>query len=159
MLKTDGDQAAQARGWAVKASYVYIALFVAATAWTVTGQPHLMSNYSSAPILWALPLLALAGMVGVPLLTRRGAHGKAFIASSVAIAGLMGTAGAGLFPRWVPALGDLDRSLTIFNSSSSELTLKTMFVMALLGMPLVIGYTIYIYRTFRGKVELDEHSY
>lgn len=159
VLKAGGDLEARAKGWAVKASFVYIALFLAAAAWTVGGKPHLMENYAAAPVLWALPVLALAGMIGVPLFTKRGAPGKAFVASSVAIAGLFGTAGAGLFPRWVPALGDPSRSLTIFNSSSSELTLKTMLVMALVGMPLVIGYTIFIYRTFRGKVEIDEHSY
>lgn len=159
VLKTDGELAERAKGWATKASIPYMVLFLAAAAWTVTAQPHLMENYGTAPYLWALPALALAGMIGIPVLTRKGAHGKAFIASSLAIAGLMGTAGAGLFPRWVPALGDLERSLTIFNSSSSELTLKTMLVLALIGMPLVIGYTIFIYRVFRGKVELDEHSY
>jgi cytochrome d ubiquinol oxidase subunit II len=159
VLKTEGDLAARARGWAVKASVAYIALFVAATAWTVGGQPHLMESYGAAPVLWAVPALALAGMIAIPLLTRKGAAGKAFVASCLSIAGLLGTAGAGLFPRWVPALGDLERSLTIWNSSSSELTLQTMLVLALVGMPLVIGYTIYIYWTFRGKVELDEHSY
>jgi cytochrome d ubiquinol oxidase subunit II len=159
VLKTEGDLAERARGWAVKSSAVYAALFLAAAAWTVTGQPHLMENYGTQPVLWALPALALAGIVAIPVLTRKGAHGKAFIASSLAIAGLFGTAGAGLFPRWVPALGSPERSLTIFNSSSSELTLKTMLVLALIGMPLVIGYTIYIYRTFGGKVEVDDHGY
>jgi cytochrome d ubiquinol oxidase subunit II len=159
VLKTEGELAARAEGWAKSAGVVYILLFLAATAWTVLGQPHLMENYDAAPALWALPGLALFSMLAIQLFLRRGAPGKAFIASSLSIAGILGTAGAGLFPRWVPALGNLPLSLTIYNSSSSELTLKTMLILALIGMPLVIAYTIYVYRTFRGKVELDEQSY
>jgi cytochrome d ubiquinol oxidase subunit II len=43
-------------------------------------------------------------------------------------------------------------SLTIFNASSSFRTLSVMLVIALLGMPIVIGYTLFICRIFKGKV-------
>jgi cytochrome d ubiquinol oxidase subunit II len=59
----------------------------------------------------------------------------------------------------VPALGDASRSLTIYNASSGPYTLKTMLVIALVGMPLVVAYTIFIYSRFRGPVELHDHSY
>ncbi len=59
----------------------------------------------------------------------------------------------------MPGLGESATSLTIANASSSERTLRTMLVIALIGMPAVITYTALIYRTFRGKVVLDEHSY
>ena len=68
---------------------------------------------------------------------------------------LMATAAADLFPRLVPALGAPELSLTAANASSSELTLKTMLVLAVIGMPLVIGYTIWVYRAFRGKIDPD----
>ena len=45
------------------------------------------------------------------------------------------------------------------NASSTPLTLKSMLVIALVGMPIVIAYTIFIYRVFKGKVELTEASY
>ena len=45
------------------------------------------------------------------------------------------------------------------NASSTPLTLKVMLAIALIGMPFVIGYTIFIYRRFKGPVKLDEHSY
>ena len=41
------------------------------------------------------------------------------------------------------------------NASSSKLTLTVMLIIALVGMPFVIGYTIYVYRAFRGKVKLE----
>ncbi len=57
-----------------------------------------------------------------------------------------------LFPNLVIATNDPALSLTIFNSSSSLRTLSVMLVIALLGMPVVIGYTIFIHRIFKGKV-------
>ena len=81
------------------------------------------------------------------------------MASSTAIAAMIGLMGISLFPALVPSSIDAAYNLTIYNASSTPLTLKTMLIIALIGMPLVIGYTIYIYRTFKGKVELNEHSY
>jgi cytochrome bd ubiquinol oxidase subunit II len=57
-----------------------------------------------------------------------------------------------LFPNLVIATNDPKLSLTIFNASSSLRTLSVMLVIALLGMPVVIGYTIFIHRIFKGKV-------
>jgi len=72
---------------------------------------------------------------------------------------MIGLSALSLFPRLVPAFGDLKYSLTIYNASSSETTLKTMLVIALIGMPLVITYTILIYRAFKGKVTITHDSY
>jgi cytochrome d ubiquinol oxidase subunit II len=72
---------------------------------------------------------------------------------------MIGLSALGLFPRLVPSLGDLKYSLTAYNASSSETTLTTMLVIALIGMPLVIAYTIFIYRAFRGKVTITPDSY
>ena len=59
----------------------------------------------------------------------------------------------------VPSSIDLAYSLTIYNASSTPRTLTVMLVIALIGMPLVLAYTAYIYRTFAGKVVVDEESY
>ena len=61
------------------------------------------------------------------------------------------SAAVALFPRLVPAANDDALSLTAANASSGELTLGIMFLFVLLGMPIVGGYTIWVYRTFRGK--------
>ena len=71
----------------------------------------------------------------------------------------LATLGAAIYPNLVPALGDPDRSLTIWNASSSPLTLRVMLIVALAGMPLVLAYTAFIYSRFKGPVALDEHSY
>jgi cytochrome d ubiquinol oxidase subunit II len=55
----------------------------------------------------------------------------------------------------VPCSNDPARSLTVFNSSSSQLTLTAMLVITLIGMPLVLAYTVYIHRVFRGKINVE----
>jgi len=76
----------------------------------------------------------------------------AFWMSCTAFLGLWGIAGAVHFPNLVRASNDPAFSLTIANASSSELTLKVMTIIALIGMPLVVAYTIYLYKVFKGKV-------
>lgn len=98
--------------------------------------------------------LAVVAMMALRLFSQRNAFGKALIASGAAIIFNWGAIGAVLYPNLVPA-SDPAFSLTLFNSSSSELTLGVMALLALVGMPLVIGYTIYVYRIFRGKTSSE----
>jgi cytochrome d ubiquinol oxidase subunit II len=135
-----------------------MALFIVASIISIASQPHLMENFSAAPVLWLVPTLVL-GFTGVSLYFGKAKRpGRAFLFSSLAIAATMGTAGTALFPRLVPALGNLEISLTAANSSSSELTLKIMLVLTIIGMPIVIGYTIWVYRAFAGKVDVESKS-
>ena len=64
-----------------------------------------------------------------------------------------------LFPFLVPASNDPAHGLTIVNAASSQKTLRIMMLIALMGMPCVLGYSGVIYWTFRGKVRMDETSY
>jgi cytochrome d ubiquinol oxidase subunit II len=150
-LKTDGELSDRARHWAAFSWVLYLVLFLTAAIVTVASQPRLLVNYSAAPILWAIPILALACVVLAGVFNIKKRAGLAFIFSSLSIGGMMAIAGAALFPDLVPALGAPEHSLTLYNSSSSELTLKTMLILALIGMPLVLGYTIWIYKAFAGK--------
>jgi cytochrome d ubiquinol oxidase subunit II len=66
--------------------------------------------------------------------------------------------GAIQIPNLVKASNDPALSLTIYNASSSELILKVMLIIALIGMPIVIGYMIYLYKVFKGKIPVAESS-
>jgi cytochrome d ubiquinol oxidase subunit II len=154
-MKTEGEPHERAKRWALTAWVVYLGLYLVAAVVTILSQPQLLENYSALPILWLLPVFALAMIILIPVFRSKGRDGRAFAASSLSIIGLCATAAAGLFPNLVPALGNPQWSLTITNSSSSALTLETMLILALVGMPFVVGYTIWIYRTFRGKVKME----
>jgi cytochrome d ubiquinol oxidase subunit II len=158
-LKTDGELAARAKSWAQKAQGLYLELFIFASIVTMIIHPQLWKNYIRFPVLWIIPVLTLGAIVLIGVLSKRDQTLKAFICSGLSIAGLMGMCGAGLFPNLVPALNNPAWSLTIWNASSSALTLKTMLILALIGMPIVIAYTIWIYIIFRGKVKVEAAGY
>jgi cytochrome d ubiquinol oxidase subunit II len=157
-LKTEAELRERARTAALRAGWAFFALWCVATAASGLAAPRTWQAYRS-PLAWAAPavvLVALA-MMRNALVARQA--GRAFTWSSIAIAALLGIVGQGLYPMLVPALGDAAAGLSIYNSASSPLTLRTMLVIALLGMPAVVAYTIFIYRSFRGPVMLDEASY
>ncbi len=79
---------------------------------------------------------------------------KKFIFSSASFLSLWGIVAAVQFPVLVKASGESALDITIYNASSGTITLSVMMGIALIGMPFVIGYTIYVYRIFRGKIDL-----
>ncbi len=157
-VKTEGELRERAFRAAHRAWMAFCLLWLVAARASWVAAPHLWRAYDSA-LAWVAPLVVFGAIVAFPLALRRQEAGRAFALSSLAVIGLVGLVGQGLYPSLVPALGNPLSGLDIHNAASSPLTLKTMLVIALLGMPVVSGYTIFIYRSFRGPVVLDESSY
>lgn len=153
-FKTEGDLRGRAVRMARIAWIAFIALWVLATVYARIEAPRLWTNYASA-VTWVAPIAFIAFVAAYPFVSGK----RAFTVSSLAIAALIAIMGQSLYPYMVPSRGDLANSLTIRNASSTPLTLQVMLVIALIGMPFVIGYTIWIYRNFMHPVVLDEHSY
>jgi cytochrome d ubiquinol oxidase subunit II len=111
-----------------------------------------LNNFRAVPALWLVPTLAVAaGLIGIALgLLRRPL--AAFVASALAMAGIIGTAGVALFPFIMPSISDPHSSLTVWDSVSSHLTLSLMFWATLIFMPLIIVYTSWAYKVMAGKV-------
>jgi len=107
---------------------------------------------------WIFAALTICSLVVLRHSLNKAKDGLAFMMSSLAFIGLWGIIGAIHFPNLVKANNDPAFSLTIYNASSSELTLKVMLVIALIGMPIVIGYTIYLYKIFKGKIQIESSS-
>ena len=137
----------------------YFVLYLAATVLTIIVSPFLFAGFATSPLALALTALVLAAALGTRYFIGAAKYGSAFIASSAAIGAMIALAAVGLFPRLVPSTIDLANSLTITNSSSSQRTLLAMLIIVLLGVPLVLGYTAFVYRIFKGKVVLTEESY
>ena len=110
------------------------------------------ANYAALPALWALPALGLVGpLLAAGLMAARRTL-SAFVVSSLAIVGVIGTAGAAMFPFVMPSSTQLNASLTVWDSVSSHLTLGLMFWATVIFMPLIVLYTGWAYRVMRGKV-------
>ena len=106
-------------------------------------------------LAWLAALIVVAGWFLLKHFAEKGKDALAFYMSSLSFIGLWGIVGAVHFPNMVRASNDPSLSLTVRNASSTELTLKVMLIIALIGMPLVILYTYYIFKTFKGKVKIN----
>ena len=159
MLKASGELEQKAKSWTIKAWWAYLILFILSAVLTFVFAPDRLNNFKAHPVLWIIPVLALVFIVLIKVYVSKEEAGKAFLFSALSIAGMWGIVGASLFPTIVPAINDPNLSLTIMNSSSSELTLKSMLIIALLGVPIVLAYTIWIYKTFWGKIEPEHEVY
>ena len=111
-----------------------------------------LANYSKYPATLALPGLAYLGTLAAMRLAVHRRTLSAFVASSLAIVGVIGTAGASLFPFIMPSSSDMRSSLTIWDSVSSHLTLNIMLWATLIFMPVIIIYTSWAYQVMAGKV-------
>jgi cytochrome d ubiquinol oxidase subunit II len=104
-------------------------------------------------VLWLLPALGAL----LPLLSLLGMRGRkewiALLSSGAAIACIILTVGAAMFPIILPSSLDPHVSLTVWDSSSSHMTLFIMLVCVLIFMPLILAYTSWVYRILRGKVD------
>ena len=159
-MKTEGEQQQRMVNWANRLWIAVVSLYFLATVATIFAASHMFSGILGNPIFWVLFIVTLAAIFYMPIGLKAGKFGYAFLSSSIMIAGMTGLFAVGLFPRLVPSSIDLENfSLTIYNASSTALTLETMLIIALIGVPIVLVYTIFVYRVFKGKVIIDSNSY
>jgi cytochrome d ubiquinol oxidase subunit II len=157
--RTEGDLRRKLARWTTAAWAAFVVLYVAATLATVFVSPFLFEGVLASPAFWLLLVLLVGSTILIPLAVRAGKHVRAFLASAVTIASMVGLMGVSLYPRMVPSSIDLENSLTAFNASSTPRTLAVMLAIALVGMPLVIAYTAYVYTVFMGKAVPAKDGY
>mgnify|MGYP001553711104 FL=1 len=123
-----------------------------------------LANFHVHARLWLLPVLGFAGMLLGWLAARARRSHLAWWLGALAWVGVIGTAGAALFPFLLPSSSVPAQSLTVWNSSSSQLTLMWMLGFAAVFVPLIVWYTSWAFYVMRGKVKADdiaadEHAY
>ena len=159
VMKTDGELQTKLRSW-VNNSIIFFAIcYVTTTMATLIYYPHMVENFRSAPVIFIIALLNMLAIANIPREIFKGREFRAFLSSAVSIAALLLIFAIGIFPNIVYSIPNPENSLTIYNAASSEKTLTIMLIIALIGIPFVLAYTISIYWIFRGKVKLDEMSY
>jgi cytochrome bd ubiquinol oxidase subunit II len=159
-MRTEKPISDRARTWARTAFWNFVLGYVLLSAGSfLYAPPETTAGIRANPLL-AIPVLILAAVLVFLSYSLRGSkYGRAFIASSAAIALVLITLGVNLYPNIVPSFPNPANSLTIKNASSSEKTLGIMALVALVGVPIILIYTGWVYWMFRGKVKLDETSY
>jgi cytochrome d ubiquinol oxidase subunit II len=117
-----------------------------------------LHNYAAYPWMLIAPALALLGSVAAWLALNHRAGITALLGSSVAIFGIVTSVGLSMFPFLLPSSLDPRASLTVWDASSSQLTLFVMLLATAVFLPLILVYTAFVYRVMRGKVTLDSLS-
>ena len=158
-LKTEGAFQRRLRDWLWRTWGLFLVLFMLATIATVAFIPRATENFERWPWAAAVVVVAVLAVANIPRCLYWDRPGQAFASSAVVIATLVMLFGLALFPNLVTAAGDPSHSVTVFHAASSRKTLGIMLVIAAIGMPFVLAYSGIIYWTFRGKVQLGEHSY
>ena len=157
-LKTDGELNARSRTISRRFTYATVVLTVLATAFTFWVSPWMLESFNERPYGYVLPLVAIAGLVGMVLFNLRNDDRAAFLSSGAYIIGMLTSTVFGVYPRVLPAVEPAN-SLTIYNASASQYGLTVGLVWWTIGMVLAAVYFVVIYRLFRGKVSLEDEGY
>lgn len=178
-LKTDGVVSARARAAIPALAAAYVVLFVMAGIWLLAldgyvitsrlahesaSNPMLKSvileprgwllNAGLHPVLWLVPMVAIVAAFGA--IVSRGRPLAAFASSALACAATIATAGFALFPFLLPSSSEPNASLTVWDASSSQLTLEIMLGAVVVFLPIVLAYTAWVYHVMRGPVRAED---
>jgi len=183
VLKTDGLVASRSRAWGIRAALATVVLYAVAGVllWNVvdgyrvtgelvtTGPSNPLfktvqanvagawfANYAAHPWTQLAPGAGIVGALLTYLALLKRKEGVAMLTSSLSIAGIVLSVGASMFPFILPSSIQPQASLTVWDSSSSHLTLFIMLVSTCIFLPLIIGYTSWVYKVLWGKVNPTE---
>ena len=176
--KAEGAVAEQARWVGPIAALLLVLLFIIAGIWIATtidgymivdgGDPNGPSNpayktvvadrgawlYNYALYKWpaVAPALACVSALAAAILMASRKCGPAMLASSLSVAGVVMTAGFSMYPFLLPSSTHPNDSLTIWDASSSRMTLGLMLTAAVVFLPIILAYTSWVYYVLRGRV-------
>ena len=111
-----------------------------------------LANYGLYPWMIAAPVLGFAGLAGAVVGLQARSRLPTLLASSIAIFGIIATAGLSLFPFLLPSSTVPESSLTLWDASSSHLTLFIMLLVTCFFLPIILLYTAWVFRVMRGTV-------
>ncbi|EPP35076.1 cytochrome d ubiquinol oxidase, subunit II [Chlamydia ibidis] len=162
MLKISGDLHARLAKCFSKVLAAFCIIYLSLVVATVTMIPQVygscfaLGNFSGLPaypVLFALMILTLGDCLLIKLAVKKQRFLLAFLCSSCSLLLLIVSSIVLVFPNILLSTIDQQYSYTLTNAAASNKTLQTLFVIVILGLPLIIGYSIYVYRVFRGKTD------
>lgn len=115
-----------------------------------------LENYRVNPWLSGAPLVALIGSWAVISCSVKRYQLSAFVVSSLIVIGAVITAGGSMFPFIMPSSTHPQSSLTVWDASASQYTLQLLLAATVTLMPVVMAYTVWVYRVMRGKVTVEQ---
>ncbi|ATA24755.1 cytochrome d ubiquinol oxidase subunit II [Brenneria goodwinii] len=182
MMRTNGDLHVRAKSVAQISALVMLVAFALAGIWVIYGIDGYvvtsalntaaesnplhkevahqagawLINFNNYPVLWVIPLLGVILPLLTTLMARMEKGAMAFLFSSLTIACVILTAGVAMFPFIMPSVTMPNVSLTMWDATSSLLTLKVMTVVAIIFVPIVLSYTAWCYYKMFGRITKEQ---
>lgn len=159
LLKTEGRLHARLTFLLKRGMLFFVTSFAVTSVYTLLFLPGVIDKFKENPIFFVVPLLAFLAVANVPRLVSKKKYFQALVFSSLTMAFLLMLVAFQLYPVLLPSTIDPSYSVTIYNAASSQKSLGIMLTMVVIGAPLLAGYLFFLYKTFNGKVTLDDTSY
>ncbi len=157
--KTEDDLNRRARTVATWAWPLQLLLTVAGLIATVSIRPGVLDNYKHHVVGFLIPIVVFGSLAVMmhAILKREDKIG--FVASALYIVGMLVGAAFALYPVVLPASTDPSLNLTIYNTAAGHHGLSVGFIWWILGALLALGYFLFLFRMFKGKVRLEGEGY
>ncbi len=158
-MKTEGRLFERVNQLLLRSIIAFIVLFVLVTLYTLLYIPHMSDGLKENAALFGIPVLAVLTIANIPRLVTKRKYVSAFLFSALTVGLLLITVAVELYPTIILDSSGAGNSITVYNGVASDKSLGIMLTFVAVGGPLAVGYTAFVYKTFWGKVRLDEHSY
>jgi len=159
-LKTEGTLNQASRKLARRLQPLLIILTALGVPVTATVRPLTMHNFREHPLAYVIPLAVAVSLAAMWIFERQAMEKAAFLSSCSYIVAMLAGVAVALYPSLLPSSEDPARDLTIYNTASGEYALRVGLIWWVLGMVLAFGYFVFVYRMFRGKVQVEAgHEY
>lgn len=154
-IKTTSELSRRAQRVVTQLWLLLAALTLVSLAATIVVRPQSLNNYFNYPFTFVVPVGVVASLAGVWFLNRKAHPVKAFFCSCLYLFFMLAGACWGLYPTLLPATTGADRDITLSRALSGPHTLAVGLAWWIFGMALAVGYVVFVYSKFRGKVDLQ----
>ncbi|MGE3468289.1 MAG: cytochrome d ubiquinol oxidase subunit II [Pyrinomonadaceae bacterium] len=151
-VKTEGEINARARKLVSRGWYALVAVTLLSLVAVIDLRDGILDNYRTAPAAWLVPAAVIASLLAVKYFNVKGNDKAAFLSSASYLASMLVGAAVALFPNILPAINPAN-SLTIYNSAAGAYGLGVGIIWWSIGIVIAIGYFVFLFRTFKGKVK------
>ncbi|REG96038.1 cytochrome d ubiquinol oxidase subunit II [Flavobacterium aquicola] len=159
LLKTEGRLHERLTFLLQKGMIFFIISFGITTLYTLVFIPEVTANFRANPVYFVVPVISFLAVANVPRLVSKKQYMRALIFSSLTMAFLLILVALQLYPTLLISTINPKFNVTIYNAASSQKSLGIMLTIVAIGAPLLGAYFFFLYRTFNGKVKLDDTSY
>jgi cytochrome d ubiquinol oxidase subunit II len=158
-IKVSGDLENRARRSVYLLWNILLALTIVSLIATVAVRPQTLQNYRDYPFTYIVPVGVVASLLCIRVWNQKMQPVKAFVASCVYLFFMLAGACWALYPTLLPASSGPDLDITLSRAISGPHTLSVGLAWWLFGMALAIGYFVFVYSRFKGKVDLEQHEH